>query len=366
MADQKSTRIQRRLLDWYARHGRDLPWRRTDDAYHIWVAEVMLQQTQVGTVIPYYEQFLGHFPTVEALASAELDAVLKAWEGLGYYARARNLHAAAREVVEQNGGRIPDTWDELLRLPGIGQYTAGAIASIAFGECRPAVDGNVRRVLSRLYAIQQPIDGNRTRRHLHVLASQLVPEDRPGDFNQAFMDLGALICTPHNPACLLCPLNRVCSARASGLENALPKRTPRKSIPHYNATAGVIWNGDGQVLLAQRPRGGMLGGLWTFPGGRQKSSEGLAACLRRSIEQMLGIEIRVGEPIVAVDHAYTHFRVTVHAFYCYHESREPQALGYSSWQWVRLGELDRFALPKVQHKVLTALRRQNDGPDGEC
>jgi A/G-specific adenine glycosylase len=298
---------------------------------------------------------LEQFPTIEALATADLDAVLKLWEGLGYYARARNLHAAACEVVQHSGGCVPATWDKLLRLPGVGQYTAGAIASIAFGERRPAVDGNVRRVLSRLYAIQEPIDEGRTRRRLRELASQLVPEDRSGEFNQALMDLGATICTPHNPACQLCPLDQVCSAHASGLQNTLPKRTPRKSIPHYNATAGVIWNSHERVLIAQRPHGGLLGGLWTFPGGRQKSGEDLEACLRRSIDETLGIEVRVGEPIVAVDHAYTHFRVTVYAFYCRHESREPQALGYSNWQWVDLNELERFALPKVHHEVLRAL-----------
>lgn len=356
MADQKSTVIRRRLLAWYARHRRDLPWRHSNDAYRIWVAEVMLQQTQVDTVIPYYERFVDQFPTVGALAAANLDAVLKMWEGLGYYARARNLHAAARQLVMHDRGRVPETWNKLLLLPGVGPYTAGAIASIAFGERRPAVDGNVRRVLSRLYAIQDAIGASSTQRRLRDLAAQLVPERDPGEFNQALMDLGATICTPRSPACPTCPLCQVCAAYETGLQYVLPNRTPRKPVPHYDATAGVISNGDGEVLLVQRPHDGMLGGLWTFPGGRREPDEELEACLRRSIDETLGIEVSVGKPIVAVDHAYTHFRVSLHAFHCHHEAREPRARGYSNWQWVALGELDRFALPKVHREVAKALR----------
>ncbi len=355
MERQKSSEIVRRLLTWYERHQRDLPWRRTDDPYSIWIAEVMLQQTQVDTVIPYYEHFLERFPTIQTLAEASLDEVLKIWEGMGYYARARNLHAAAKAVVEQFGGHIPDTWDELLSLPGIGPYTAGAILSIAFGQPVPAVDGNTRRVLSRLFAIESPVDHPPTQRQVRELAGELVPAGDPGRFNQALMDLGANICTPQKPACRLCPVSDFCEAFKQGLHEMLPVTRKRGPIPHYDVTAAVIWDGDGRLLIAQRPPDGLLGGLWEFPGGKQEPGESLEACLRREIREELGIEISVGERIVSVDHAYTHFRITLHAFHCTHEAGEPRALGCAGWRWVRPDELDQFAFPKVDREVIRML-----------
>jgi A/G-specific adenine glycosylase len=330
-----------------------------DAPYHIWVAEVMLQQTRVDTVVPYYRQFLARFPTVHALAEAPLDDVLKVWEGMGYYARARNLHAAAKVIVEELDGEIPDAWDRLIRLPGIGPYTAGAILSIAFGQRVPAVDGNARRVLSRLFAIESPIDEGRTPRQLRELARELVPTEDPGRFNQALMDLGATVCTPQKPACRLCPVGEFCEAYQRGLQDVLPATTKRKPTPHYDVTAGVIWDGHGRLLIAQRPPDGLLGGLWEFPGGKQEPGESLELCLRREIQEELGIEISVGEPIASVDHAYTHFRITLHAFHCTHVAGEPQALGCAGWRWVRLEELDRFAFPKADREVIEALRVAN-------
>lgn len=356
MDRQKSSPIAGQLLNWYQRHERELPWRQSDDPYRIWVSEIMLQQTQVDTVIPYYHRFLEAFPTVEALAAAELDVVLKIWEGMGYYARARNLHAAAQTVVAELDGEVPTTWEELTRLPGIGPYTAGAILSIAFGQCVPAVDGNVRRVLSRLFAIEEPMDKSRTQRRLREVAQEFVPAEAPGRYNQALMDLGATICTPQKPACLLCPLNDLCEANQRGLQDTLPVTAKRKPTPHYDVTAGVIWNGDGRVLIAQRPTEGLLGGLWEFPGGKQEAEESLEACLQREIREELGIEISVGERIAAVDHAYTHFRITLHAFHCTHKAGEPEALGCADWRWVTLDELDDFAFPKADRTVIDALR----------
>ncbi len=355
MERQKSSEIVRRLLNWYEHHQRDLPWRQTDDPYRIWVAEVMLQQTQVDTVIPYYHRFLERFPGVQTLAEAPLDEVLKVWEGMGYYARARNLHAAAKAVVEQFSGHIPDTWDELLSLPGIGRYTAGAILSIAFGKPVPAVDGNARRVLSRLFAVEAPINQSRMQRWLWELAEGLVPVESPGRFNQSLMDLGANICTPKKPVCWLCPVGDFCEAYQQGVQDTLPVRTKRDPIPHYDVTAGVIWGGDGRLLIAQRPTDGMLGGLWGFPGGKQEPGESPEACLRREIREELGIEISVGERIVSVDHAYTHFRITLHAYHCTHEAGQPQALGCAGWRWVRRDELDEFAFPKVDREVIRML-----------
>lgn len=361
MEKQKSSKMGNRLLAWYGRHKRDLPWRQTDDPYRIWVAEVMLQQMQVDTVIPYYHRFLEQFPTVEALAESSLDEVLKVWEGMGYYARARNLHAAAQVVVEQFGGNVPHARENLIELPGIGPYTAGAILSIAFGESVPAVDGNVRRVLSWLFAIEKPIDQSRTQRRLRELAEELVPADAPGHFNQALMDLGATICTPRKPACLLCPVADWCEAYQRGLQDVLPNTTQRKPTPHYDVTAGVIWNRDGQVLIAQRPVDGLLGGLWEFPGGKREPGERLEACLQREIREELDIEISVGEPIASVDHAYTHFRITLHAFHCTHEAGEPQALDCAGWRWVTLDELDGFAFPKVDREIIKMLLKKRAG-----
>lgn len=356
MDKQKSSRIGSRLLEWYGRHKRDLPWRRTDDPYRIWVAEIMLQQTQVETVIPYYHRFLERFPTVEALAEASLDEVLKAWEGMGYYARARNLHAAAQAVVDRFDGQVPNTWGDLTGLPGVGPYTAGAILSIAFRRQVAAVDGNVRRVLSRLFAIEEPIDQGPIQRKLRELADELVPADKPGRFNQALMDLGATVCKPKRPACLICPINDLCAANQKGLQNVLPVTTKRKPTPHYDVTAGVIWNGEGRVLIAQRPTNGLLGGLWEFPGGKQEPGESLRACLQREIREELGIEITVGEHITSVDHAYTHFRITLHAFHCQHEAGEPRALECEGWCWVSLDELEDFAFPKVDREIIQVLQ----------
>lgn len=356
MTQQKSNSIVDRLLNWYRCRERDLPWRQAGDPYCIWVSEIMLQQTQVDTVIPYYHRFLRQFPTVEVLAEASLDEVLKVWEGLGYYARARNLHAAAEEVVERFNGELPDTWEALISLPGVGPYTTGAILSIAFGERVPAVDGNARRVLSRLFSVEEPVDQSRTQRRLRELAEELVPAEAPGRFNQALMDLGATVCTPRKPACLLCPLTDVCEAYQQGLQAVLPVRKKREPTPHYDVTAGLIWNGNDRVLIAQRPTDGMLGGLWGFPGGRQEPGESLKACLRREIREALGVEIGVGEYITSVDHAYTHFRITLHAFHCIHEAGEPRALGCAGWRWVTLEELDDFAFPKADREVIKALR----------
>lgn len=344
------------LIAWFEAHGEDLPWRRRRDPYAVWLSEVMLQQTQVATVITYYERFVARFPTVEALAAAPLDEVLKLWEGLGYYSRARNLHRAAQMIVAEFGGRFPHTLSDLARLPGVGRYTAGAIASLAFGLDVPVLDGNVMRVLARLYNVQADITLPQTRRDLWALAERLLPAGRAARWNEGLMELGRRICTPRRPRCALCPLRDQCEAHRLGIQEQRPLRSPRRQTPHYDVAAAVIRREDGRILITQRPPNGLLGGLWEFPGGKRRADETLQDCLRREIREELGMEIAVGAPIAVVKHAYTHFRITLHAFACHPLRGEPQALGVADWAWVSLDELDAYAFPAADRRIIAALR----------
>lgn len=280
------------LLAWIdAGQLRDLPWRvEPRDPYAVWVSEIMLQQTQVATVIPYLKRWLARFPTVEALAAAEQADVLKAWEGLGYYSRARNLHKAAQQIVAQHGGRLPADRHALLALPGIGRYTAGAILSIAFGQRAAVLDGNVKRVLARVWDVEGEIGQSATETYLWHLAEDLVAAVEPqqaGPLNEALMDLGATVCLPQRPRCLLCPLYAPCLARQRGTQEERPVRSARKPLPHFDVTAAVLRRPGQpeQFLIAQRPPEGMLGGLWEFPGGKQHAGETLPDCLRREMQE---------------------------------------------------------------------------------
>ncbi len=359
MADSLTTdriaRLRTNLLDWYDQHKRPLPWRDEPDPYRVWISEVMLQQTQVATVVPYYERFLGRFPALADLAAASLDEVLKAWEGLGYYARARNLHAAACQLMAEYEGRLPESYADLRQLPGFGDYTAGAVASIAFGERMPAVDGNVKRVLARLFAITDDVSQSLAARRLRAIAADLVPADRPGDFNQAMMELGATLCTPASPRCLLCPVKSECRGLAQGIHESLPVKAPRPDRPHYDVTAAVIRRPDGCFLIAQRKADAMLGGLWEFPGGKCQPGEALPECLRREIREELGLEIEVGRHLTTIRHGYTHFRISLHAFECRHLGGEPQALDCADWRWVQPAQLKDFAFPVTDQKIMQVL-----------
>jgi A/G-specific adenine glycosylase len=352
--------IQERLLTWSRTHRRDLPWRGERDPYRIWVSEVMLQQTRVETVIPYYRRFLARFPTLRSLAEADLDEVLKVWEGLGYYARARNLHQAAQQVVENHGGQLPAHRDALLALPGIGPYTVGAILSLAFGQDAAVLDGNVRRVLSRLFAIDDDPRSAATRKRLWNLAEALLPPGQAGPFNEALMDLGATVCTARDPRCADCPLSEGCRGYQQGNPESYPARVQRRPLPHHDIAAGVIWRGD-QLLISKRHTDDLLGGLWELPGGKQEEGETLEECLVREVREELGIEIAVGDPLMTVRHAYTHFRVTLHVFHCHYLCGEPQALDCADWRWVRLDELDDFAFPAANRRILAALHEDVTG-----
>lgn len=350
--------IARALLAWYDRHARRLPWRDQPTPYRVWVSEIMLQQTRVETVLPYFDRWMERFPTIEILANASEQEVLQAWEGLGYYSRARNLHRAARQVMETYQGQIPGEQATLETLPGIGRYTAGAIASIAFGRPAAALDANIRRVLARVFNMSLPARSPEGERRLWELAEKTLPAERAGDFNQALMDLGSSICTPHNPACLICPLAAHCAARALGIQEQLPVLAAKPAVPHYLVTAAVIHRG-GQVLIARRPSSGLLGGMWEFPGGKVEDGESLPDGLRREIDEELGATIEVGQPYGVYQHGYTHFKVTLHAFCCRLVRGEPQALHASELRWVGPGELASFPMGKIDRQI--ASRVQKDG-----
>ncbi len=354
------------LLTWWDAGHADLPWRRMTDAYAIWVAEVMLQQTQIATVIPYYERWMARFPTVAALAAAPLDDALKQWEGLGYYSRARHLHAAAQHIIRDHGGHLPRTVSELVKLPGIGRYTAGAIASIAYDERAPVLDGNVIRVLSRVLDLAEDVTQSATRSRLWHLAGELVSAERPGDFNQALMELGQQICVPQNPRCLICPLAALCLARQRGTQLERPVRPPRQRTPHYDVVATIIWEAgvpsrEGRFLVTQRPLGGLLGGLWEFPGGKAEPGEALPDALRREIREELALDVTPGEFVLEVAHAFTHFRITVHAFHAAYTGGEPRHLGVADHAWVTLNNLERYAFAVTNRKIIERLRQELDG-----
>jgi A/G-specific adenine glycosylase len=348
--------IREHLLAWSRAHCRHLPWRGEHDPYRIWVSEVMLQQTRVETVIPYYRRFLSRFPTLRSLAEADLDEVLKVWEGLGYYARARNLHRAARRVLEDHGGQLPAYRDALLALPGIGPYTVGAILSLAFRQDAAVLDGNVRRVLSRLFAVDGDLRSAATRKRLWNLAEALLPPGQAGPFNEGLMDLGATVCTARDPRCADCPLSEECQGYQEGNPGKYPARVQRRPLPHYDVAAGIIWRGE-QVLISKRHADDLLGGLWELPGGKREDGETLEECLAREVREELGIEIAVGGLLITVRHAYTHFRVTIHVFHCRYLSGQPQALGCADWRWVQPDELGDFAFPAADRRILAALRR---------
>ena len=387
--------LHRRLLGWFRKHRRDLPWRRTRDPYRIWVSEVMLQQTQVATALPYYERFVRRFPTVVALARATDQEVLKAWQGLGYYRRARNLHAAARAIAREHGGRVPDDPAAFAALPGVGRYTAGAVMSIAFGRPLAALDGNAIRVIARWLAMTRCVDDAAMRARLWAAAETLVrcglasyqrggsltcraasetvgrrggsethrakthtaaktPRSAPGDWNQAVMELGSGVCLPRQPNCGECPVRRNCRAAERGIQDRIPKRRRRRPVPHIEVGAGIIWR-RGRVLLCQRRADAMLGGLWEFPGGKRRPSETIPACIRRELREECDLAVTVGEHLVDVTHTYSHLRVTLRCYHCRARPGRVRLLGCDAARWVRPGEIATYPLPAADVRILEAL-----------
>ncbi len=347
--------IARRLLGWYAERKRDLPWRRSRDPYAIWVSEMMLQQTQVATVLPYYRRWLERFPTVFALADASEDDVLHAWQGLGYYSRARRLLAGARAVVERHGGRLPEDVDGLRALPGIGPYTAGAIASIAFGKREPVVDGNVRRVLCRLFAERGDPARAPLADKLWQRAAELVPADNPADFNQALMELGATVCTPKKPACDACPVRELCRAHAEGSAEELPESRPAPPPTPVSMVAALVLH-RGRVLVVKladdAPR---WAGMWQFPSLEPRAREPAERAVRRAARETAGIEVAVEARVAQIKHSVTRFRITLDAFACKLERGRARARSVRQVAWYEPERLGALALPSAHARLARKL-----------
>jgi A/G-specific adenine glycosylase len=314
----------------------------------------MLQQTRVETVRLRWGRFLERFPTLLSLARAEEQALLKEWEGLGYYRRARNLKAAAELLVAQGRRNLPESVAELAALPGVGPYTAAAVASIAFGRPEAVVDGNVERVLARRLGLRARVDRPEGARVVAETAQRLLDKARPGDANQALMELGATICLPRGPLCLLCPWSAACVGRSAGDPEERPLRAPRKVGPHHDIAAGIVWRGD-RLLIARRKAEGLLGGLWEFPGGKRQPTESLEEACAREIREETGLSVEVEAPFLAVDHAYSHFSITLHLFHCRSTAGAPRPLSCEEPRFVRLSELSAYPFPRANAKALEAL-----------
>ncbi len=349
------TSVAALVLRWYATHARRLPWRTRVTPYRTWVSEVMLQQTRVDAAIPYFRRWMQRFPSLRALAAAPERSVLVLWEGLGYYSRARNLHRASRIVVRQCNGRIPSDPQVLRGLPGVGEYTAAAISSIAFGRDVVALDANVRRVLARLGCMRLPITSAAALNRLRTIASRHLPQGRAGDFNQALMDLGALICVPHQPNCAACPLITVCLAHRRGLEARIPMTSRSRPRPHYLCGAAVIRR-RGRVLLVRRNSEGLLGGLWEFPKSRHRlRSSGRPQFIRdlkAGTRDCPRILVADAGSLIIVNHAYSHFSITVHAF----NFTVRSGIHGPGMLWVPIGRLSAYPMGKVDRTIAIHLR----------
>ncbi|MFD0617499.1 A/G-specific adenine glycosylase [Paenibacillus sp. GCM10027629] len=355
--------FSRELLAWYNLYKRDLPWRRHRNPYYIWVSEIMLQQTRVDTVIPYFHRFIDRFPSIEALADAPEEDVLKSWEGLGYYSRARNLQSAAREVKEQYGGEVPATKKEISGLKGVGPYTAGAVLSIAYNQPEPAVDGNVMRVLSRYFLIEEDIMKGSTRAFMEGLVVELIPEGEASNFNQALMELGALVCTPKSPQCLTCPVMAHCAGRIAGMEESLPVKTKAKPPrPEYRSVAIIEGTGAnaGKVIVRQRPAEGLLARMWELPHILAPQQAALAGAddpvqmdMLRGAMHEEGIAMVPDDFVMEADHIFSHIHWHLRVYRCASKLPDNASLP-ESYRYIEEKDMDELAFPNVFIRILRA------------
>jgi A/G-specific adenine glycosylase len=344
------------LIQWYNQIKRPLPWRLNSDPYKIWISEIMLQQTRVDQVTPYFLRFIETFPSVERLASANQHDVLMLWEGLGYYSRARNMHDSAKRIVSEFDGKIPDNWDDVISLKGIGNYTAAAVLSIAYNQKYAVVDGNVIRLITRYLGIQDDVRLATVKNQVQEFVNEQIPVESPSEFNQAMMELGSLVCIPKKPKCDECPVQLTCNGYQTARTSTIPYKSPAKKVPHYNIVVGVIENQNGDILIAKRPDDAMLGGLWEFPGGKVKDEESEIETLHREIFEELSIRVDKEERFFEVNHAYSHFKITLVAYKCRLSEGVPEPVASSEIKWVSIDELMKHPFPKANRKLTLALQ----------
>jgi A/G-specific adenine glycosylase len=348
--------IRSRLLSWFERNQRDLPWRRHYQPYAVWISEIMLQQTQVKTVLPYYERWMAQFPDIRSLAVAPEDIVLKHWEGLGYYNRARNIQRTARILMREFHGELPQSYKALRDLPGIGPYTAAAILSLAFNRDYPVVDGNVKRVFARLFDLDSALNERRSLRFIEEAARAILPGGKARAFNQALMELGAVVCTPRNPLCPACPVMETCRSRILGIVPQRPVPSPRKSPTPLEVAVGVLVS-QGRIFIQKRPPGGLMPLLWEFPGGKVQEGESPEQALVREFLEELELQIEIIEKIGVIRHSYTSFRVVLHAYLCRLKGRRKRPVLRSATEgsWVPMDEIGGFPFPAANQKLIRML-----------
>ena len=348
--------FRRKLIGWYTKHHRNLPWRKSHDPYMIWVSEVMLQQTTVQAVLPYYSRWLKIFPDIESLSQSSPQKLLKAWQGLGYYQRVKNLHQASKIMMDTYNGQMPQNYEDLRRLPGFGPYITAAVLSLAFNKPYPVIDANVRRVLMRLKGVRGEANPQKYRSLLEFLAPYF-PQKDPGLFNQAMMELGALVCRPKNPSCLLCPLSDFCQAFKDGQQEVIP--LPKKRNTHRIEVVVAIIRKGARILIQKRPSTGLLANLWEFPGGKRKSKETLEEALHREIKEELDSRIKSTKFLIKVQHAYTQFQVSLYAYEC--RLKEDPCLRKDRHRWVTHKGMRRYPFPSGSAKIIKFLEQEDNG-----
>ena len=350
MYNTKKNYFSNNLLRWYDSNSRDLPWRKTHDLYKIWISEVMLQQTRVKTVIPYYLRWVEKYESIKSVAKADELNLLKLWEGLGYYSRCKNFHKSCKIIVNDYGGEVPADYQNFLLLPGVGDYTASAVFSIGLKQTYAAIDGNVKRVMARVLRIKNITKRNKKRIHNTII--EWMDPERPGDINQALMDLANKICRVDHAQCNTCPIDEICMANKMSIPESYPTRIKRKVIPHKEIVAGIIWQRE-KFLITKREENALLGGLWEFPGGEIASSETPVGALRRQIKEKWDIDINIKKKVGNVKHAYSHFKITLTLYQC--QSQGSVKSNNKEYRWITPAEIKNYPFPKSNHKLFDVL-----------
>lgn len=351
-------KLQHHILSWFAANARDLPWRKTYDPYHVWISEIMLQQTQMDRVVDYFSRWINRFPDIASITQASEEEVLKLWEGLGYYSRAKNIMRSANILVEQYGGNLPADHNLLLSLPGIGKYTAGAIMSIAFNDPYPLVDANIERVFARLFNLDKPVKEKNTHAFIWQLAKEMLPKDKARDFNQSLMELGALICIAKNPRCKICPIQSDCEAFRLGLVDERPVLQDQPQTIFIEMATGILEH-KGKLLIQKRKPHGVWPNLWEFPGGRLEQGETPEMALVREYKEETELTVGNLQKITTVQHSYTIYRVTLHCYFCslLDGRAEPILHGAQEYRWVKPEELSEYAFPAGHRQLISFLQK---------